>query len=260
MIGEGPLAGDPGAGGAEPRPARDAARARAARGARGRAGRRVRHRVRQASLERPRRARSSASRRSRGTASGSCFAPWPAGCTRCAAGSRWPGPVALHPRGPHHRGADSRADASPRTWCSARGRRSRGSGAAAVDWRGAAGADGGAARGVRGVAPRARRAGGGAERRQPAEGRGGTGAGPAARGSWWRRIRPAGSTSARRRRSTRGCAPRRAGGAAVLVYSSDLDEVLALAARVLVVARGTLIEVPRRRRPVREVGALMLGR
>ena len=33
-----------------------------------------------------------------------------------------------------------------------------------------------------------------------------------------------------------------AGGAAVLVYSSDLDEVLALADRILVAARGTLIE------------------
>ena len=35
-----------------------------------------------------------------------------------------------------------------------------------------------------------------------------------------------------------------AGGAAVLVYSSDLDEVLALAGRLLVAARGTLIEPP----------------
>jgi general nucleoside transport system ATP-binding protein len=35
-----------------------------------------------------------------------------------------------------------------------------------------------------------------------------------------------------------------AAGASVLVYSSDLDEVLALAARVLVASRGTLIEPP----------------
>jgi len=35
-----------------------------------------------------------------------------------------------------------------------------------------------------------------------------------------------------------------AGGAAVLVYSSDLDEVLALGNRVLVASRGTLIEAP----------------
>jgi simple sugar transport system ATP-binding protein len=35
-----------------------------------------------------------------------------------------------------------------------------------------------------------------------------------------------------------------AAGAAVLVYSSDLDEVLALAGRVLVASRGTLIEPP----------------
>lgn len=34
------------------------------------------------------------------------------------------------------------------------------------------------------------------------------------------------------------------GGAAVLVYSSDLDEVLALAHRLLVAARGALLEVP----------------
>jgi ABC-type uncharacterized transport system ATPase subunit len=35
-----------------------------------------------------------------------------------------------------------------------------------------------------------------------------------------------------------------AGGAAVLVYSSDLDEVLALADRILVATRGSLVEVP----------------
>jgi simple sugar transport system ATP-binding protein len=35
------------------------------------------------------------------------------------------------------------------------------------------------------------------------------------------------------------------GGAAVLVHSSDLDEVFALADRIVVAARGTLIEVPR---------------
>ena len=33
-------------------------------------------------------------------------------------------------------------------------------------------------------------------------------------------------------------------GAAVLIYSSDLDEVLALAHRVLVAARGSLLEAP----------------
>ena len=35
-----------------------------------------------------------------------------------------------------------------------------------------------------------------------------------------------------------------AAGAAVLIYSSDLDEVLALAHRVLVAARGALLDVP----------------
>ena len=46
------------------------------------------------------------------------------------------------------------------------------------------------------------------------------------------------------RRSTPGSAWRPAAGAAVLVYSSDLDEVLALAHRVLVVARGVVLDVP----------------
>ncbi len=35
-----------------------------------------------------------------------------------------------------------------------------------------------------------------------------------------------------------------AAGAAILLYSSDLDEVLALAHRVLVAARGVLLDVP----------------
>jgi ABC-type uncharacterized transport system ATPase subunit len=48
-----------------------------------------------------------------------------------------------------------------------------------------------------------------------------------------------------------------AGGAAVLVYSSDLDEVLALADRVLVASRGTLSEAPAGARRA-EVGELMV--
>jgi simple sugar transport system ATP-binding protein len=48
-----------------------------------------------------------------------------------------------------------------------------------------------------------------------------------------------------------------AGGAAVLVYSSDLDEVLGLADRVLVASRGTLIEAPARASRS-EVGHLMV--
>jgi ABC-type uncharacterized transport system ATPase subunit len=47
------------------------------------------------------------------------------------------------------------------------------------------------------------------------------------------------------------------GGAAVLVYSSDLDEVLALAGRILVVSRGTLIEPPPRASRA-QVGELMV--
>ena len=48
-----------------------------------------------------------------------------------------------------------------------------------------------------------------------------------------------------------------AGGAAVLVYSSDLDEVLGLADRVLVASRGTLTEAPPRATRA-EVGQLMV--
>ena len=67
----------------------------------------------------------------------------------------------------------------------------------------------------------------------------------AARRAWSSsRTRPAGSTSARRSDPPRLRAAA-AGGAAVLVYSSDLDEVLSLAHRVLVAARGVLIDVPR---------------
>jgi ABC-type uncharacterized transport system ATPase subunit len=50
-------------------------------------------------------------------------------------------------------------------------------------------------------------------------------------------LRAAAAILARLRRAA-------AAGAAVLVYSSDLDEVLALAGRILVASRGTLIEPP----------------
>ncbi len=48
-------------------------------------------------------------------------------------------------------------------------------------------------------------------------------------------------------------------GAAVLVYSSDLDEVLALASRVLVVRRGTLVEPEPGSTDREGIGALMLA-
>lgn len=47
-------------------------------------------------------------------------------------------------------------------------------------------------------------------------------------------------------------------GAAVLVYSSDLDEVLALSHRIVVVARGTLLDAPAGASRT-EIGALMLA-
>ena len=88
------------------------------------------------------------------------------------------------------------------------------------------------------MAPGARRSGGRAERRQSAEGGRRRASWPGSRGWSWRRIptrgldlRAAEAIHARLRAAA-------AGGAAVLVYSSDLDEVLALADRVLVAARG----------------------
>lgn len=48
-------------------------------------------------------------------------------------------------------------------------------------------------------------------------------------------------------------------GPGVVLVSTDLDEVLALAHRILVMVRGRLVEVPRERRTRDGVGALMLG-
>lgn len=49
-----------------------------------------------------------------------------------------------------------------------------------------------------------------------------------------------------------------AAGAAILVHSTDLDEVLALADRVIVVARGTILE-PARGASRSEIGSLMVA-
>jgi simple sugar transport system ATP-binding protein len=49
-----------------------------------------------------------------------------------------------------------------------------------------------------------------------------------------------------------------AAGAAVLFHSSDLDEVLGLGRRILVVRRGSVLEAPAGASRA-EVGALMLG-
>ena len=49
------------------------------------------------------------------------------------------------------------------------------------------------------------------------------------------------------------------GGPGVVLLSTDLDEVLALSARVLVMTRGRLIEVPDDRLTREDIGALMLG-
>ncbi len=58
-----------------------------------------------------------------------------------------------------------------------------------------------------------------------------------------------------------GSGPRgpEAAGAAVVLISADLDEVLALSDRILVMARGRLVEVPPDQRTRAGVGALMLG-
>ena len=71
--------------------------ARPARGSRSPARERLRDRRPARDARASGRARSSASRRSRGTASASCFARWRAGCSRCAGGARWSGPVGFIP-------------------------------------------------------------------------------------------------------------------------------------------------------------------
>ena len=83
--------------------------------------------------------------------------------------------------------------------------------------------------------------------RQPAEGRDRARVRGRAARARRRRRRRAGSTSARSRTCTRCCAPRRARGVAVLMISEDLDEILALADRVLVMYEGAI--VGERRRP-----------
>jgi len=49
------------------------------------------------------------------------------------------------------------------------------------------------------------------------------------------------------------------GGPGIVLLSTDLDEVLALSTRVLVMSGGRLLEVPSDRRTREDVGALMLG-
>jgi simple sugar transport system ATP-binding protein len=49
------------------------------------------------------------------------------------------------------------------------------------------------------------------------------------------------------------------GGPGIVLVSTDLDEVLALAGRILVMVRGRLTAVPENRRSREGVGALMLS-
>ena len=60
------------------------------------------------------------------------------------------------------------------------------------------------------------------------------------RACWWSRSRPGGSTPAPRPRSTRRCSTSPSAGAAVLVISQDLDELLTLTDRLAVINVGVL--------------------
>ena len=179
-----------------PQPAGDAAGARAPRGARGPARDRVRHRRPPGDARDPRRARSSASPRSRGTASASCFARWPAGCSRCAGRREVAGPVGFIPEDRTTRGTDPRAE--PHRERGARLRRAtiRGFARGRVDWRVARARTAALLREYGVVAPGPRRSRRRAERRQPAEGGRRAASWLGSRGWSWRRIPPADSTCA----------------------------------------------------------------
>ena len=105
----------------------------------------------------------------------------------------------------------------------------------------------------------AERAGRHALRRQPAEGHRGPGDVPAAASSSSPRSRPAASTSARSSSSTAGSSHERDVGTAVLLVSSELDEVLALADRIAVMYRGRIIAIVSPDTPREEIGLLMAG-
>ena len=86
-----------------------------------------------------------------------------------------------------------------------------------------------------------------AVRRQPAEGRARPGAVAAAAGCSSSRSPPAGSTSARWSSCTGGSSRERDSGTAVVLVSTELDEVLGLADRIAVMYRGRIAgEVPGR--------------
>ena len=96
--------------------------------------------------------------------------------------------------------------------------------------------------------------------RQPAEGRARPRVRRRAARARRRRSRRAGSTSARSRRCTRTCARRPPDGVAMLLISEDLDEILALADRIVVMYEGasSASSTPETA-TVEEIGLLMAG-
>ena len=201
MIGRGDAAGESAERGsalARRRRLAAAARTRPARGPRGAARERLRHRGPAGDARDPRRRDRRRSPRSRGTASASCFARWPGGCTPLRGRLEVARPVGVHPRGPHHRRADPRADAHRERGARARARTIRGSGGGRLDWTAARARTAELLRSTASSRAGPGRAGRGAERRQPAEAGRRAGARARRRGSSWRRTRPAGWTSAPR--------------------------------------------------------------
>ena len=100
-----------------------------------------------------------------------------------------------------------------------------------------------------------------AVRRQPAEGGRRPRVQPRARGCWCSTSRPAASTSAASSSSTARSIAKRDAGAAVLLVSAELDEVLELSDRIAVMYRGELVALvdgPTAERE--EIGLLMADR
>ena len=82
---------------------------------------------------------------------------------------------------------------------------------------------------------------------------------PAPSSCWWRPSRRGASTSARSSTSTGGSSKTRDRGAAVLLVSSELDEVMALGDQIAVMYRGRIVGVVPPSVSRERIGLMMAG-